>query len=112
MSNHRLGGTDSQVVGVFAETGLDRLCLVAVVRRSRGTVGVDIVYLFGAQIGFLQGSAHSPYQSLAAGGGFGDVVRIIGRGVANQFRLDVRSPRFSKVQVFQDQHTRSDRKST
>ena len=50
------------MIGVFAEAGFDGLRLCAVIIRCRGAMGIDVVYLVGTQIGFLQRTAHgSPF---------------------------------------------------
>ena len=92
---------------MLAEDRLDRRRLVAVVERRRGAVRVDVVHVFGREVGLLQRATQRPRQPRAAGRRLGDVVRVRRRGVADDLGVDVRATRARHLQILQHQHARA-----
>ena len=82
MPVHGLGAADWYAIRGFAEHLLDCHRLGLVVQRSGGGVGVDVVYLGGAEPRLGQRLAHGAYGLRAVGARCGHVVRVRGGGVA------------------------------
>src|SRR5207249_6276997 len=102
-ADHALGAADGQLAGVRPENSLDRVGLGLVTQGRAGTVGVDVLYVFRADLGVLEGELHGPRGTGAVRVRCGDVIGVGRAAAAQQFRIDRRSALSGTIQFFNDE---------
>ena len=103
---HGLGPADRHAVGVFAEDGLDGLCLHRVVERRAAGVCVDVADLLDGSIRLTQGEAHRSSRLGSGRQGGRHMVGVVGGAVAQDLPVDGGVTPHGVVQRFQHQHRR------
>src|SRR6202042_2149392 len=101
---HRLGRRDWDLVCRVAEDLLERARLREVVERRPGAVRVDVLDVLGTYTGAFERTTHAAHGTVATRLRRGDVVRVGGRRIADQLRMDGCAPRDRMLAFFQHEH--------
>ena len=107
VAGHGFGAADRQLGGVVAKRALDCRGLDAIADGRGSAVGVQIIDLLGQQLGVFERIAHHAVGSVAICGRRGDVIRIAGHPVADDFGDNVGTAGQGVVERFQKEHSRA-----
>ena len=109
VAGHRFRAADLQLVAqcVLAKHPLDRQRLVAIARRRRRCMRVDVAHFFGANAGVFQRGSHAALRARALGCDARHVIRVGAHAVADHFGQNLRSARLRKLQLLQNQDARA-----
>ena len=107
VAGRAFGGTDGHLFCLAAENGLDGLGFTDVALRRGSAVGVDVGNVPGIQAGLAQRHFHAAGRAFAVGGWRGEMVRVGGVAVADDFAINLRAALFGVFQFLQHDDARA-----
>eukprot|EP01022_Parablepharisma_sp_SALTPOND_P036185 TRINITY_DN979_c0_g7_i1.p1 TRINITY_DN979_c0_g7~~TRINITY_DN979_c0_g7_i1.p1 ORF type:complete len:1344 (+),score=262.78 TRINITY_DN979_c0_g7_i1:3504-7535(+) len=102
VTGHGFGRIDNHLVGMVAESGLDRVGLVLVAQRGRRAVRVQILHFIRIDTGIAQCIEHAATRTIQVG--CSHVVSITAHAEAQQFSIDLGTTGLGVFVLFEHHH--------
>ena len=107
MASSAFGGADGNLVGMILENAADGFGFANITLRRAGAVGVDVVEVVGIEPTAAQGHLHTTRRAFAIGRGGGEMIRIGGVAVPDDFTINFRITRPGVFQLLEHEHARA-----